>query len=167
MEIVGGGGAFAASPPASTTSTSSSDHATVSPSGGTGFVGGLAQALGVGGFDGHQGRPLLDPRDALGSAMASRHAAGVPPSTPPPASSPPPPSPPPDRGGKGNNGGGGDVRAKYMEKLKARTAGRSAAGAGAGAGAGEDDEAARRTRARRLVEATERRGEQTKMITAM
>lgn len=43
-----------------------------------------------------------------------------------------------------------------MEKLKARTAAGKAAG-----GAGDavlDDEAARRTRARRLVEATELRG---------
>lgn len=146
MEIVGGGAAAASSASAASPATDGDSRGDD-----TSFVGGLAQALGVRGFDRQQGRPLLDPRDPLGSAMASRdgHAPGLPLSPPSPVTTPSPPPPPLTRGG-----GKEDVRAKYMEKLKARTVGKATAGAG-----GVEDEAARRTRVRRLVEATELRGE--------
>lgn len=148
MEIVGAGHAAAAPSAPSTPSTNegpADDN--------TSFVGGLAQALGVRGFDRQQGRPLLDPRDALGSAMATRLQAS---STPPVASAAAPAAPPllPSLRSSSQGAGAGsskeDVRAKYLAKLKARTAGKGAGG--------EEDEAARRTRARRLVEVTERRG---------
>lgn len=146
MEIVWSGGAAAAAAAASTGTESQQSPSYNDDN--TSLVGGLAQALGVRGFDGQQGRPLLDPRDPLRSAMAS---AGAP---PPPRSSPGGPSTPPPLSSRARGGSTGDVRAKYMEKLKARTA----MGKVAGRADAVDDEAARRTAARRVVEATELRG---------